>query len=526
MNDLDFLERAIRFQDGAAAPDEAAAFQDELRSDPDKLRAFAELQMQAALVREVARREAYQHAERPAIPIRCFRHAIPLATAAGLLLATLLGVAALRRLERRTEGHAEAARLAGASRARFLGQPVPDVGAALERGRDYVLTDGLVELAFPAGASAVLEAPASFRVEAADVLALEIGRCSVHAPGNAAGFRVETPATRVIDRGTRFVVNVRETNETEVQVVEGAADVYRRPDGEAEPALQARLVENQARRFASADVDGASAMGFRPEMYRPRLPDRVVSYKAEPRSDGGVGRLRSVTVQRGGENRTYPIERLIPVGLTWFRPDPGRDPNGHLASGPDLILPRRNLLSDDALDTGVINPGGSREPLRSAPVLDSSADGDGTPGMAVHFREPVVNGPGPDVVVFEIQCLTNSLDGDAFHVAPLSFQGGRRSHTIRAWDLTMNSPEALRTSGFHLYRSPEPVLDLEGLERSPLITTRIRSGFRNLAVGIDLSDLGFAEGESVQDLFLQDAADDDQRVDPVLISGLPNGVPE
>jgi hypothetical protein len=31
----------------------------------------------------------------------------------------------------------------------------------------------------------------------------------------------------------------------------------------------------------------------------------------------------------------------------------------------------------------------------------------------------------------------------------------------------MNSPEALRTAGFRLYRSPEPILDLEGLEASP-----------------------------------------------------------
>jgi len=90
----------------------------------------------------------------------------------------------------------------------------------------------------------------------------------------------------------------------------------------------------------------------------------------------------------------------------------------------------------------------------------------------------------------------------------------------------MNSPEALRAAGFDLYRSPEPILGLDDLESSPLIRTRIRGGFRTLAVGIDLSDMGFAEGESLQDLFIQDAADDEQRVDPVMIIGLPHGVTE
>jgi len=522
MSDLEFLERAIRFQDGASSPDEAAAFQDELRSNPGKLRAFADLQLQTTLVRELTRRQAYQREDQPAASAKPRRRTLPLAAAAATLIAALLG-AALAWLDRRPVKQDDAVRLAGSSRARFLGQAVPDVGASLERGSEYMLTEGLVELAFPTGASAVLEAPASFRVEGPEVLALEIGRCSVHAPGNSAGFRVETPATSVVDRGTRFLVNVHETNETEVQVVEGAADVYRRPDGEAEPASRTRLVENQARRF-TAEVESASAIGFRPDLYRPRLPDRVVSYLAEPRADGGVGRLRSVTVQRGGANQTYPIERLIPAALTWFRADPGRDPNGHLASGPTLPVPRRDLLSDDALDTGVINPGGSREPLRSDPVL--SAGEDGTPGMAVRFGEPVVNGPGPDVVMFELQCLANPLNGDAFHVSPLSFQGGRRARTIRAWDLTMNSPEALRAAGFDLHRSPEPILGLDDLEGSPLTRTRIRGGFRALAVGIDLSDMGFAEGESIRDLFIQDAADDDQRVDPVLIIGLPHGVTE
>ena len=106
------------------------------------------------------------------------------------------------------------------------------------------------------------------------------------------------------------------------------------------------------------------------------------------------------------------------------------------------------------------------------------------------------------------------LAGGISHERDVSLRSGRRV------------AEALRSAGFHLYRSPDPILSLDDLEGSPLVRTRIRGGFRTLAVGIDLSDMGFAEGESIRDLFIQDAADDNQRVDPVMIIGLPHGVTE
>src|SRR5690606_33437416 len=89
-----------------------------------------------------------------------------------------------------------------------------------------ILMSGLVEIAFPAGASAILEGPAVFRVLSEESLALDVGRCSVHAPDGAEGFHSETPVTRVVDRGTPFSVSVSDTSETEVQVIEGSADVY------------------------------------------------------------------------------------------------------------------------------------------------------------------------------------------------------------------------------------------------------------------------------------------------------------
>ena len=119
--------------------------------------------------------------------------------------------------------------LASAAGARFFGELSPAVRSALEPHRDYVLTGGMVGLAFPGGASAIVEGPAVFRILPGEGLGLDVGRCSVHAPGGAGGFRVETPVAEVVDRGTRFLVSVAETSETEVQVIEGAADVSGRP---------------------------------------------------------------------------------------------------------------------------------------------------------------------------------------------------------------------------------------------------------------------------------------------------------
>lgn len=413
--------------------------------------------------------------------------------------------------------------LASAAGTRFFGELSPPVGSLLALRRDYVLTTGMVEVAFPSGATAIIEGPAVFRVNSNVSLGLEVGHCSVHAPDGAEGFRVETPITRVVDQGTRFTVRVSETSETEVQVIEGMADVsgLAEPNRAAPaPGWEVQLTETEARRFSGPDADDVSPARFTPSSYRRGLPDRVVSYEATSAPDGGADDLLGVTVQRDGLIHRYPVDRLIPVELTWFRSTADRDPHGHLAGGDTLPARRADLLSDRALNTGTINPGGSPSPLETDPVL-TDAEGQGTPGMAVRFRSPVVNGPGPDVVFFELQTALNPPDGDAFHVSPLEFRPGRRSLTVSAYDLTMTSPEALKLAGFYPYRFPTPVVGLADLESADCLRTARLARFQALAVGIDLSDLGFHDGERVEGLFFQDAEDNDSRVDPVFIAGLP-----
>ncbi len=422
---------------------------------------------------------------------------------------------------------------ASLSHARFLGEMSPAINSVIPLKREYVLLGGLVELAFPRGASAIVEGPAVFRVLSDESLALDVGHCSVHAPEGAEGFRVDTPVTRVVDRGTRFCVNVSETSETEVQVIEGMADLYRYSDRSEKASAESpdastferRLSEHEACLLENGQQVVAKPTAYNSAGYRSRLQDRIVSYQATTAQQGGAEFLESVVVQRGGKVIEYSIDQIIPVELIYFKANPGVNANGHIAAGESLSESRIQVLSDRALNTGIINPGGSAKPLVDDPVMRSEGreDRSCTPGMAVRFREPVANGPGPDVVFFELQTVSNPPEGDAFHVSPLVFGSARRSHTIRFYDLTMLSSEAEKISRFHLYRFHQNIASLEELEtvRYERKPSHQRLRFRAIAVGIDFSDLGYAPGEQVEGLFIQDARDDQSMVDPVFIGGLP-----
>ncbi len=413
------------------------------------------------------------------------------------------------------EATSDNVRLASLAHARFFGELSPPVGSVLAPQREYVLLSGLVEVAFPAGASAIVEGPAVFRVLSDESLALDVGRCSVHAPEGAEGFHVETPVTRVVDRGTRFSVSVSETSETEVQVIEGAADIYDVVRNGNPTNDEVRLTNGEARKIANVRAFAADAIPFDPSIYRHGLPDRVVSYKATQAADGGSENLISVTVQRNGRVLEILVEDLIPARVAAFK----TISRGVFICGGETIPGNRiETSSDHSLVTGVINPGGSHEPLTSDPVLTGES---ATPGLAIRFDSPVENGPGADVVFFDLQTFANPPNGDSFHVSPLQFRDGLKSHTIRVYDLTMESPNALDLTNFHVHMfadAADSLAKLESLECSP---QKQVIKFRGLAVGIDLSDLGFAVGETVEGLFFQDALDDKHYVDPVFIGGLP-----
>lgn len=405
----------------------------------------------------------------------------------------------------------------------------PQTGDALQVGTSYALKAGRLQLQFRSGANVIVEAPAEFLIANDMRMILKAGACSVDVSAGDDGFTVETPAARVVDRGTKFVVGVSSDGETEVRVLKGAADVYQHSEPQTQPR---RLREGMGHSYGlehrgSRTTSSGKSLAAR---FPLSMPDRVVRYRARY-GQGGVDELEAVTVHRGGVAYEYKVEDLIGIDLTHFKGDANE--HLHLSTTRGAPAPpatgrlRRALLDRDRdLNTGVVNPGGAIEPLTTDPVMNDVEDAShpNTPGMAVRFHRPVANEVGPDVVMFEYQPVIQPEHGDPFHVSPLKFGPGLHSHTIVRWDLGTYSPEALVLSGFRLNHFAHPFFSVTDVDRDDvawavdhLPTTKA------IAVAIDLSDLGYALGQKVDGLFFQDAPVDgpSHKVDPVFIAGLP-----
>jgi hypothetical protein len=464
--------------------------------------------------------------------------------AGGLVISMIFAISRFGLLERvPSEEKYQDAMFTSMAHSRFLGEYSPPIGSSVKRMKEYVLRSGSVELSFPSGAEVIIVGPSVFRVASADSLVLTSGSCSVHAPQGAEGFFVDTPSIRVVDRGTRFALSVEDTSGTEVHVVEGAAEVYpinsthtgdMTAENHAVPGISnlapARLERSEARLFKDGFLVPPESTAFRSSLYRSHVPDRVVSYVANQSVNGGAEELVSVQIQRNGKAMNYRAEELIPVQLIWFKADGKLFDNTktqvrHLASRRPMVDERVSVMTDRFLNTGAINPGGAVTPITSDPVMNSDAtDAVTTPGMAVRFDRPVVNQAGPDVVIFELQHLAGTPDGDSFHVVPLRYAPHLRPTTVKSYDLTLTSSETNRLADFFLTEFDEAVDSLEDFQTGggqSLKTPQPGRSYGLLAVAIDLSDLGYALHESVDGLFFQDTLDDDQRFDPVFIAGFP-----
>ena len=541
-DDRELLDDLELLCDGRIDADRFVRLQDRLRGNPRAQRVYLDFLDTHLALGRLLRPAPADETPTPAPPrsdpgssrFRPARRAA-FGAAAAALVALTLGLLAFRgRTGREAPEPAGAPVLAQASGARLFGREAPAGGSRLRFGEEYALTHGLMEVAFADGASAIIRAPAVFVVAGRSRLVMKLGRCSVHAPDGAEGFRVETPLAEVVDLGTRFSVDVSDSGGTDVQVLEGVAEVYPgAPPGSRDGPT--RLETGQARRYQLKQDVAAESLAFDPSRYTRQLPDRVVSYDATERESGGVEDLLGVAVQRGGALRRYGAKDLIGVDVVHYHGGGGQRNITTVTGEVDPAIRDRNdrgrasLLDGDAnLNTGLINPGGSRDPLTRDPVFHNPEDPlvPNTPGLAVRFRKPVVNSAGPDVVFFELQVIVHPERGDPFRVSPLRFSPGLKTHSVWAYDIDLASPEAKTLAGFRLYTFASPPRSLEDAlagkhNRGSEFAVRAKA----LAVGIDLSDLGYKEGDLAEGLFFQDAQDDENLFDPVFIAGLPPARP-
>lgn len=409
------------------------------------------------------------------------------------------------------------------------GAPFLKVGSPIETDQEYAISQGQIQFKFNNGAEVILVGPAVFESQGAEHLAVRYGSCSVFAPEGAEGFTIETPLSNVVDYGTRFSVNVTETGNTDVQVIEGETDVRPIEVDLKSKVKTKRLTKGMAQRFTTNNGVVVDEIPFDGKQYVSQLPDRIISYTTTLGPNQGAEDLTSVTVQRGGNAYQYPVEDLIGIELTHYKGksfiarNDGIDP----ATDGDPATLRRHLLEQDrSLVTGVVNPFGSTKPLTRPPVMNESEDPDqpNTPGMAIRFREPVVNDHGPDIVLFDLHVIVHPTGGDTFFVTPLPFTSNRKTYQIKQFDIDLASPEAKLLEKFwlHIFNQKTGVRSITELESAKGNGGKWHVvGAKALALGIDLSDLGVPEGETVEGLFIQDLDGDRDSVDPVFIGGFP-----
>lgn len=109
------------------------------------------------------------------------------------------------------------ARWGGGSGQFKAGDILPDTSLRLD--------SGVVELAFVSSAKVAVQGPAEFKCIGPNSLELHQGKLSAEVPQPAKGFSVRTPNAAVVDLGTRFGLNTRGTNSSEVTVFEGKVQV-------------------------------------------------------------------------------------------------------------------------------------------------------------------------------------------------------------------------------------------------------------------------------------------------------------
>jgi hypothetical protein len=115
-----------------------------------------------------------------------------------------------------------------------------DVGSAVVAG-EVSLTRGMVEIEFSSGAQIVVEAPTSLQLVSADRVRLQHGRVVVHVPEEALGFTLHSNKVSFVDLGTEFGVEVSESGDSSVQVLDGEVALVRSGPESSEPSVTLKV---------------------------------------------------------------------------------------------------------------------------------------------------------------------------------------------------------------------------------------------------------------------------------------------
>jgi len=129
-----------------------------------------------------------------------------------------------------------------------------DIDTSMQNGTRLVapsnklmLRKGIAELTFDDHTKAVIEAPAEFQILADDRIGLTYGKVYVMVPPGSIGFSVYTPYTKIIDLGTEFGVQVDDSGDMRLYVLEGKTSLV---SGGESNRTSIEVVENTAKRVS------------------------------------------------------------------------------------------------------------------------------------------------------------------------------------------------------------------------------------------------------------------------------------
>lgn len=130
----------------------------------------------------------------------------------------------------------------------------------IRHGDRLALSEGLAELAFHNGSTVVLQGPVDLTVETDRRLQLRGGIVTVTPATGLDGFTVYSDRAEVVDRGTRFGMQVDPDGSLEVHVLEGKVDV--RPHGSPE-----RMTQVESQQGLRVDSDQIQRVNSSPERF-------------------------------------------------------------------------------------------------------------------------------------------------------------------------------------------------------------------------------------------------------------------
>jgi hypothetical protein len=150
------------------------------------------------------------------------------------------------------------------------------------------LTGGVIAIRLDSGATAVIEAPAQFRIGGPNAVDLDDGRLAATAPTQAHGFAVQTTSGRVVDLGTEFGVHAAPGESTTVDVFVGK--VQAEPgSGGTTTALSPHVLTAGQAAAVSADAVQLDPAGAVPQRFIRHLTNDVSSLDVVDLLTGGDG---------------------------------------------------------------------------------------------------------------------------------------------------------------------------------------------------------------------------------------------